>query len=99
MLDGHGGDEIADTCKYNLTDHVQNHSSETTKETKTWLTQAFLDFDNSTKHFINEGCSVIAAYIDHDKQMLYIANAGNARCIIGKNGKVVSSVDHVPHDP
>ena len=42
---------------------------------------------------------MIAAYIDHDKQMLYVANAGNARCIIGRNGKVVSSVDHLPHDP
>lgn len=66
---------------------------------KKWLTQSFMAFDSSTKPFQNEGCSVIAAYINHDERMLYIANAGNARCIIGRNGRIVSSKDHIPQEP
>ena len=41
-----------------------------------------------------------AAYIDHENKLLYVANAGDSRCIIGKKGKVETITrDHVPSDP
>ena len=52
-----------------------------------WLSSAFLKFDLLTKPFVNQGCTANAAYIDHAKKMLYIANLGDARCIIGKKNR------------
>jgi serine/threonine protein phosphatase PrpC len=49
--------------------------------------------------FVYQGCTANVAFIDHDKKLLYVANSGDARCIIGKKGKVTQiSKDHVPED-
>ena len=43
----------------------------------------------------SKGCTAIVALI-HD-QTIYVANAGDSRCILGINGKAVPlSVDHKP---
>jgi serine/threonine protein phosphatase PrpC len=58
-----------------------------------------VDFDSKTKIFKDQGCTATAAFIDHDKQLLYVASAGDSRCIIGKSGKVTQiSTDHKPED-
>ena len=50
--------------------------------------------------FLYQGCAANVAFIDHDKKLLYVANSGDARCIMGRKGKVTQiSKDHVPEDP
>jgi serine/threonine protein phosphatase PrpC len=41
---------------------------------------------------------VTATFIDHKKKMFYVANAGNSRCLFGKNGRLYYSRDHIPDD-
>lgn len=69
------------------------------KDREKWLKKAFLDFDLQTEHFKDQGCTVNSAFIDHEKKTIHIANAGDARCILGRNGKISQiSKDHVPTD-
>jgi protein phosphatase 1G len=43
------------------------------------------------------GCTSNVVYIDREKKKIYVANAGDSRCIMGKNGQAVEmSIDHKP---
>ena len=43
------------------------------------------------------GCTSNVVFIDHDEKKIYVANAGDSRCVLGKGGKAVEmSVDHKP---
>lgn len=43
------------------------------------------------------GCTANVVMIDRNKQKVYVANAGDSRCVMGKAGKAVEmSVDHKP---
>ena len=59
---------------------------------KEWLRRRFLGFDeelikldqSGVKKFQEVGCTANVAFIDHAHEMLYVANAGDARCILAK---------------
>ena len=43
------------------------------------------------------GCTSNVVFIDKLQKKIYVANAGDSRCVMGKNGKAVEmSVDHKP---
>lgn len=43
------------------------------------------------------GCTANVVYIDYEQKMIYVANAGDSRCTMGKGGKTVEmSIDHKP---
>ena len=43
------------------------------------------------------GCTSNVIYIDKSKKKIYVANAGDSRCVLGKGGKAVEmSIDHKP---
>ena len=43
------------------------------------------------------GCTSNVVYIDKSKKKIFVANAGDSRCVMGKNGKAVEmSIDHKP---
>lgn len=43
------------------------------------------------------GCTSNVIYIDKVKKKIYVANAGDSRCVMGKAGKAVTmSEDHKP---
>ena len=58
--------------------------------TKAWLRQRFLDLDkelvdldaSGQVDFKHGGCTANVSFIDHKEQMLYVANAGDARCLL-----------------
>lgn len=43
------------------------------------------------------GCTANVVYIDKKKSKIYVANAGDSRCVLGIDGKAKEmSVDHKP---
>ncbi len=43
------------------------------------------------------GCTSNVIFIDKKKNKIFVANAGDSRCVMGKNGKALEmSVDHKP---
>lgn len=43
------------------------------------------------------GCTSNVVYLDKTKKKIYVANAGDSRCVMGKNNKSVEmSIDHKP---
>ena len=43
------------------------------------------------------GCTSNVIYVDNDKKKIYVANAGDSRCTMGKSSKCVEmSIDHKP---
>ena len=43
------------------------------------------------------GCTSNVVYIDRTKSKIYVANAGDSRCVMAKDGKAVEmSIDHKP---
>ena len=48
--------------------------------------------------FDDEACTANAVFIDHSDRQVYIMNLGNQRCVIGKNGLVISPANHIPEN-
>jgi len=45
------------------------------------------------------GCTANVIYIDKKLKKIFVSNAGDSRCVMGKNGKSVEmSIDHKPED-
>ena len=45
------------------------------------------------------GCTSNVVYINKDQKKIYVANAGDSRCVMGKEGKAVEmSIDHKPEN-
>ena len=43
------------------------------------------------------GCTSNVVYVDKKKAKIYVANAGDSRCVLGKAGKAMEmSKDHKP---
>ena len=43
------------------------------------------------------GCTSNVVYINKDLKKIFVANAGDSRCVMGKNGQAVEmSIDHKP---
>jgi len=43
------------------------------------------------------GCTSNVVYIDKDKKKIFVANAGDSRCVMGRDGVAVEmSIDHKP---
>lgn len=43
------------------------------------------------------GCTANVVYIDNEQKKIYVANAGDSRCTMGRGGKTVEmSIDHKP---
>ena len=43
------------------------------------------------------GCTSNVVYIDKLKKKIFVANAGDSRCVMAKAGKVIEmSIDHTP---
>ena len=62
------------------------------------ICQKILNLDVYSSLFWNfEKISVV--YLDKSKKKIYVANAGDSRCVMGKNGVAVEmSIDHKPEN-
>ena len=91
---------------YTLKDNKELTTKERSIVVKEWLRRRFLDLDRelgaftyNQVDFSHGGCTANVSFIDHRDQMLYVANAGDARCLLAnRNSKEFSQVtkDHSP---
>ena len=99
IFDGHGGKGCSSYLQDNLHKHIQDFSAENLKEAiynseNEFLTKYAIDINNNLKD-TSGSCGVIAI-IKHNK--LIIANIGDSRIILFKNGKLFfQTEDHKPN--
>ncbi len=94
VYDGHGG---ANAAKY-TTKNLYNNFLKEKGTIRDRLVQAFEKTDQQIQNSMNDGTTAVAAFINGDKA--YIANAGDARALIIRNGKIITATkDHKPNDP
>jgi hypothetical protein len=99
VCDGHGGNAASTHVKKNLVKNLVQELS-TSSTVKDALTQAYLQTD---KNFIREnendesGTTCVSALIDLPRNKFWIANAGDSRAVLCRNGTAVRlSEDHKP---
>lgn len=97
VYDGHGGKEVADSCAMAL------HKTflfllERNMNPDAAFKRAYQIIDNDVKkHGIRGGCTAVTVFIQGNK--LFVANAGDARAVLCRNGKALRlSHDHKPDD-
>lgn len=97
VYDGHGGAQTAGVAQSILHRNLENQLS--THPPKLALKQAFLQTDREVKESgIKDGATAVVAYLDGTK--LYVANAGDARAVLGRESEVKRlSHDHKANDP
>jgi serine/threonine protein phosphatase PrpC len=70
--------------------HILNILGEDNKKDAKTMTNAEMLLDSI-------GCTSNVVFIDKENKKIYVANAGDSRCVIGKNGEAVEmSIDHKP---
>eukprot|EP01026_Neomeris_dumetosa_P029726 TRINITY_DN24010_c0_g1_i1.p1 TRINITY_DN24010_c0_g1~~TRINITY_DN24010_c0_g1_i1.p1 ORF type:complete len:291 (-),score=33.53 TRINITY_DN24010_c0_g1_i1:263-1135(-) len=102
IYDGHGGAYAADYTKDNLiTNMLQHHLFES--DTETAIVEAYLLTDErylamSRPSIREDGCTAVTALVKEG--MLYVANVGDSKCILCREGKAIQlSVDHKAENP
>ncbi len=99
VYDGHGGDNAAEFVKNNL---VENFLCAKDKTIKQRLTSAFLTTDENfltCPEFEDDrsGTTAVVATVDANTNKLFIANTGDSRAIVVRDGKVLlDTKDHKP---
>jgi len=98
VYDGHGGRSASEYAAKNLHNILVQKLNES-KEPEESLRYAFINTNEMMKkEGIIGGTTAIAALFLKDK--CYIANAGDSRAVLGKDGKAYRlSKDHKPEDP
>jgi len=99
VFDGHDGPAASEFCAKHLVKAIKS-SKYYPKNMKYTLTDTYLRMDHK---FLNKGAdggsTAVVAFLDKNKT-LYVANAGDSRCVAGVAGKAVAlSVDHKPDLP
>lgn len=105
VFDGHGGSEISKFCAENLPRIITCGS---VSEPAGTLYDAFVRLDDVLKHAAatmppsqighpdNVGCTAVACLVQNDT--LIVANAGDSRVVLCRNGKAIEcSQDHKPN--
>eukprot|EP01099_Mayorella_cantabrigiensis_P003992 TRINITY_DN2999_c0_g1_i1.p1 TRINITY_DN2999_c0_g1~~TRINITY_DN2999_c0_g1_i1.p1 ORF type:complete len:279 (-),score=74.19 TRINITY_DN2999_c0_g1_i1:151-948(-) len=102
VYDGHGGKGAAQYCKQYLhkifEDHVKDIKGDIDQEQMTEIfTKVYAKTDEEMKPSVpSAGACVVTAYVRKgDKRMLHVANAGDSRAVLSRNGQAVRlSVEH-----
>jgi len=107
VFDGHGGREVVEY----VTNHLHKHLLALLEEhaftdCRQCLNEAFLRMDEQIMHFErsgHSGCTAVIALVVQNtlgERWLYVANVGDARAVLNRNGQAVRlSYDHKASDP
>lgn len=101
LLDGHGGIAAADYAKEYL---IKNFNNSNTRTTEAKLREAFRRtnanfLSNPQFQTDQSGTTAVVAVINSNTQKLTIANCGDSRAILIRNGKIIFyTQDHKPNN-
>ncbi|ORX50932.1 PP2C-domain-containing protein [Hesseltinella vesiculosa] len=103
VYDGHGGSTIAEYTGQHLHEKVRQNAFFDKQDYRNALKHAFLTMDEDLKQdqsfaYDPSGCTAVTALFT-PKNEIFVANAGDSRCIISVAGKAKAlSFDHKPMD-
>ncbi|KXS18075.1 protein phosphatase 2C [Gonapodya prolifera JEL478] len=104
VFDGHGGASVAQYAGKRLHWKVAQQEEFAKGDFETALKKGFLSIDDELRDdpdFQNDpsGCTAVVAIVTDD-DVIYVANAGDSRCVLCSDGKAVAmSEDHKPGNP
>lgn len=103
VFDGHGGDVAADYCRSRFPEEFQSALLKS-PNVQSAFTLSFLNIDSQLKLEDTDttGTTACVAFITIEKteRILYVANIGDSRAILGSEGKATRlSVDHKCIEP
>jgi serine/threonine protein phosphatase PrpC len=97
VFDGHGGSQVADLCAAELPRAIARGRVSKPKDT---MRSSFLAVDRNLgrANLDHVGCTAVVSLID--KQKICVANAGDSRAVLSRNGRAFAlSRDHKPNLP
>jgi len=102
IYDGHGGTAASTFCQKHLHENLTSQPSYATNKTL-----ALIDaYKYTDKKFLKKledcGSTAVCCLLINDgkTERLYVANAGDSRCVLSSGGKAVAlSEDHKPGNP
>lgn len=100
VFDGHGGPEAADFAAHHMADIMYKHVKAAGDDVETGLIKGFKQTErdvliNSLQTGASDGCTACTVSIIGNT--LWVANAGDSRCVLARDGKAVAlSTDHRP---
>nr|CAD7445282.1 unnamed protein product [Timema bartmani] len=110
VYDGHGGHEVAQYCAQSFPEYIKQRETFQKGDYIQALKESFLGFDETlaTPEVVtvlkriadskdDSGCTAVVALLKD--QELYVANAGDSRCVVCRKGEAIEmSLDHKPED-
>eukprot|EP00741_Cyanophora_paradoxa_P004732 tig00000826_g4590.t1 len=102
VYDGHGGRGPVDFLSKRLHQTLLEELQKTPQNVQECIKQAYLKTDQAMRDHQYAGTTAVTALIrkQNGVRTLYIANAGDSRCVLCRNGKSVRlSYDHKASDP
>jgi len=107
VFDGHCGKRAAKFCSENITNYIDTISDFKTEDITKNIIK--LDEDFMQQHFVEDGTTAVFSLVtpeltnengDVVKYKVVVANIGDSRAIVGKDGKGVAlTEDHKPSSP
>jgi len=107
VFDGNCGKRAAKFCSENITNYIDSVSDLKTEDITKNIIK--LDEDFMTQQFVEDGTTAVFSLItphfstengEADKYNVIVANIGDSRAIVGKDGRVVAlTEDHKPNSP
>ena len=106
VYDGHSGSNVAKFAGLNVHQRLVKEEAYKNDDYEVALKNAFLRTDEdilaeptqSSAEYPSGGCTAVAALLTHDNK-IYVANAGDSRCVLGVKGQVEPlSFDHKPEN-
>ena len=108
IFDGHGGRHVSDHCSENVVREMQKELMKPSQTTNNGtlnssLERVFEKIDAQSKLMDSDNCGATACVVitrkENDCEILYVANVGDTRAVLSKNGKpILLSKDHKATD-
>ncbi|XP_017129057.1 protein phosphatase 1B [Drosophila elegans] len=101
VFDGHAGNRIALHCAEHLMDSIVQTEDFSMLRFEAGIKEGFLQLDEDMRKLFQDkpgGSTAICVFVSPEK--IYLANCGDSRAVVVRNGQaVISTSDHKPYYP
>jgi protein phosphatase 1L len=105
VFDGHNGDECAEFVSKTIEHELIHRMDDKGRIAPAFLTDAFTHTDDAFLQHTADvgceaGCTASIVLLNRRRNTVVAANVGDARCVLGRNGRAIAlSRDHKPDMP